>query len=176
MAEHIEWCRQWAKQGIEHTRSSTSFKKGVNDPKIVMYGAACLVVLAWLLIRATNFLKKPQASRPATPDLEKPSARSFKAPSRKPGSRDYATRNRKFADHSTVWHPMPFKRPTAAPAPNWDVHTTRPNPYRPFRHGPYHITMGLRNMNWDEWIGMLSTFPLAAFVLSKLAQSSTTIT
>jgi len=45
-----------------------------------------------------------------------------------------------------------FKRPTAAPFPNWDIHTTKPNPYRPFRHGPYHITMGLRNMNWDEWI------------------------
>jgi len=26
-------------------------------------------------------------------------------------------------------------------------------PYRPFRHGPkYNITMGLRNMQWDEWI------------------------
>jgi hypothetical protein len=48
---------------------------------------------------------------------------------------------------------MEFKRPTAPPAPNWDVHTTKPNPYRPFRHGPYHITMGLRNMNWDNWIG-----------------------
>jgi hypothetical protein len=48
---------------------------------------------------------------------------------------------------------MEFKRPTAAPFPNWDVHTTKPTPYRPFRNGPYHITMGLRNMNWDEWIG-----------------------
>lgn len=48
---------------------------------------------------------------------------------------------------------MEFKRPTAAPFPNWNVHETKPTPYRPFRHGPYHITMGLRNMNWDEWIG-----------------------
>jgi hypothetical protein len=52
---------------------------------------------------------------------------------------------------------MHFKRPTAPPAPNWDVYTTKPNPYRPFRHGPYHITMGLRSMNWDEWIGKLSS-------------------
>ena len=35
---------------------------------------------------------------------------------------------------------------------NWDVHTSEPLPYRPFKHGPYHITMGLRTMQWDEWI------------------------
>jgi len=28
-----------------------------------------------------------------------------------------------------------------------------PLPYRPFRHGPkYNINLGLRSMNWDEWI------------------------
>jgi hypothetical protein len=62
---------------------------------------------------------------------------------------------------------MDFKRPTAPTAPNWDVHISKPNPYRPFRHGPYHITMGLRNMNWDEWIGMLSLL-----LLNLLANSS----
>ncbi|PYH99717.1 hypothetical protein BO71DRAFT_446418 [Aspergillus ellipticus CBS 707.79] len=51
------------------------------------------------------------------------------------------------------WIPSDFKRPTAAPYPNWDVHTTKPIPYRPFRYGPkYFITMGLRSMKWDEWI------------------------
>lgn len=30
---------------------------------------------------------------------------------------------------------------------------TKPLPYRPFRYGPkYNVTMGLRNMHWDEWI------------------------
>lgn len=47
---------------------------------------------------------------------------------------------------------MDFKRPTAQPYPNWSVTETKPLPYRPFRWGPYHITMGLRSMQWDEWI------------------------
>ncbi|KAL4996611.1 hypothetical protein BDV10DRAFT_195795 [Aspergillus recurvatus] len=51
------------------------------------------------------------------------------------------------------WTPSDFKRPTASPYPNWDVQTTKPNPYRPFRYGPkYFVTMGLRSMKWDEWI------------------------
>ncbi|KAJ0424821.1 hypothetical protein BJY00DRAFT_326030 [Aspergillus carlsbadensis] len=51
------------------------------------------------------------------------------------------------------WAPSHFKRPLASPYPGWDVHTTKPIPYRPFRYGPkYFITMGLRNMKWDEWI------------------------
>ena len=52
-----------------------------------------------------------------------------------------------------VWEPVGFKRPPASPYPNWSVHTTKPLPYRPFRYGPrYQITMGLRNMQWDDWI------------------------
>ena len=51
-----------------------------------------------------------------------------------------------------VWTPVDFKRPAAAPYPDWDVKSTKPLPYRPFRWGPYHITMGLRTMKWDEWI------------------------
>ncbi|KAI4109582.1 MAG: hypothetical protein LQ339_001695 [Xanthoria mediterranea] len=50
------------------------------------------------------------------------------------------------------WTVVDFKRPAAIPYPEWDVHETKPLPYRPFRHGPYHITMGLRTMQWDEWI------------------------
>ncbi|KAL4876260.1 hypothetical protein BJY04DRAFT_231730 [Aspergillus karnatakaensis] len=51
------------------------------------------------------------------------------------------------------WTPSDFKRPPAAPYPDWDVHTSKPIPYRPFRYGPkYFITMGLRSMKWDEWI------------------------
>ncbi|PWY94733.1 hypothetical protein BO94DRAFT_553616 [Aspergillus sclerotioniger CBS 115572] len=65
----------------------------------------------------------------------------------------------KLACHSfldawqTEWIPSDFKRPPASPYPNWDVHTTKPIPYRPFRYGPkYFVTMGLRSMKWDEWI------------------------
>lgn len=48
---------------------------------------------------------------------------------------------------------MDFKRPPAPPYPNWSLTETKPLPYRPFRYGPkYNITLGLRNMHWDEWI------------------------
>ncbi|KAB8074962.1 hypothetical protein BDV29DRAFT_190538 [Aspergillus leporis] len=51
------------------------------------------------------------------------------------------------------WGQYYFKRPPATPYPDWDIKTTKPIPYRPFRYGPkYFITMGLRSMEWDEWI------------------------
>ncbi|KAL3475910.1 hypothetical protein BJX99DRAFT_247236 [Aspergillus californicus] len=63
---------------------------------------------------------------------------------------------RKWGQHCLLrqqWVPSGFKRPSASPYPDWDVHTTKPIPYRPFRYGPkYFITMGLRSMKWDEWI------------------------
>ncbi|KZF25207.1 glycosyltransferase family 22 protein [Xylona heveae TC161] len=52
-----------------------------------------------------------------------------------------------------------FKRPVASPYPGWSVETTKPLPYRPFRYGPkYHITMGLRTMQWDDWIELDNQF------------------
>ena len=104
-----------------------------------LYAAILAVLFVWLL--ATKLLKrnKLETLQPRTPDLEKPSARranNLKAPERPPG----------------VWTPIEFKRPDPAPYPDWDVYKTAPLPYRPFRHGPYHITMGLRTMQWDEWI------------------------
>ncbi|PMD47493.1 hypothetical protein L207DRAFT_416777 [Hyaloscypha variabilis F] len=113
----------------------------LSNPKMVLYGLALLALVSWLLLRATQYFKKPTDYPPRTPDVEKRGS-YFKAPPREPG----------------VWEPMDFKRPTAPPAPDWDVHTSKPKPYRPFRHGPYHITMGLRNMNWDEWIELDSHY------------------
>ncbi|KAF2640287.1 hypothetical protein P280DRAFT_499018 [Massarina eburnea CBS 473.64] len=58
-----------------------------------------------------------------------------------------------------VWIPSPFTRPPASPYPNWSLQTTKPLPYRPFRHGPkYNITMGLRTMHWDEWIELDTSY------------------
>ncbi|KAK8215600.1 Alg9-like mannosyltransferase family-domain-containing protein [Phyllosticta paracitricarpa] len=52
-----------------------------------------------------------------------------------------------------LWIPSDFKRPAATPYPNWSVTETKPLPYRPFRYGPkYNITMGLRSLQWDDWI------------------------
>lgn len=111
----------------------------VDRPRIALYSFLLISCLLFLTIRAFTQYKKRPLRRLNSPDPEKrtPSRGStFKAPQREPG----------------VWDPVDFKRPAAPPLPDWDVNKTEPRPYRPFRHGPYHITMGLRTMQWDEWI------------------------
>ncbi|KAH8804694.1 hypothetical protein F5884DRAFT_421966 [Xylogone sp. PMI_703] len=132
-------CRAWVDQANRYTASHPTLQEFANDPKNLLFVAAIFSVSVLLLSRLVQALKKQTTStRPGTPDLEKPRSpsQSFKTPSRKPG----------------VWEPVDFKRPAAVPAPNWDLYKTKPNPYRPFRWGPYHITMGIRSMNWNEWI------------------------
>ena len=51
-----------------------------------------------------------------------------------------------------AWTPVDFKRPNPPPLTEWSVYDTKPLPYRPFRYGPYNVTMGLRTMDWDHWI------------------------
>jgi len=105
----------------------------------VVYGGLVAASLIWLFVTRLLRGKNRVALRPASPDPEKLSAKptnSSKAPQRPPGQ----------------WIPVQFNRPTAQPLLDWDVHTSEPLPYRPFKHGPYHITMGLRAMQWDEWI------------------------
>ena len=85
MGDRMERCRQWAGQLVDQAKASALLQKAAGDPKTLIYGAAFLALLTWLLVQATQHLKKPQTSRPATPDLEKPAARSFKAPQRELG-------------------------------------------------------------------------------------------
>jgi hypothetical protein len=54
--------------------------------------------------------------------------------------------------------PPPFQTPTPKPAKGYKVELTDPKLYRPFRHGPNFITMGIRKMDWNEWIEMDSNF------------------
>ncbi|KAH8426316.1 uncharacterized protein LDX57_004062 [Aspergillus melleus] len=79
--------------------------------------------------------RKSQAStRPSTPDLEQ------KSPERKPGGYLPPSTTRYTIkltlSYNPEWIPSDFKRPPASPYPDWDVHTTKPIPYRPFRYGP----------------------------------------
>ena len=107
--------------------------------KPALYGGIFLILCGSLLLTEWIKRNKPVLRRATSPDLEKPTtkkANTFKAPGRPPG----------------VWTPVEFKRPDPEPYPDWDIYRTDPLPYRPFKHGPYHITMGLRTMQWDEWI------------------------
>lgn len=51
----------------------------------------------------------------------------------------------------------PFVKPLPSPHPD-DPVSKSPKLYRPFRHGPNFVTMGIRKLNWDNWIEMDSYF------------------
>ncbi|KAJ5975619.1 hypothetical protein N7481_009326, partial [Penicillium waksmanii] len=108
------------------------------DP-VGIFLAINLAICLGFLVSRKWIARFSKSTRPGSPDLEKPSS--------SPGVREKVTR--KFGE----WIPSTFKRPAAAPYSDWDVHNTKPIPYRPFRYGPkYFITLGLRSMKWDEWI------------------------
>lgn len=56
------------------------------------------------------------------------------------------------------WAAEEFDYPEIEPCP-FPLKDVRPVPYRPFRWGEYHITMGIRTMPWSEWIELDSTYP-----------------
>ena len=109
-----------------------------NNTNAFVQGATVMtVVLVFWLVK--HFEKKENRHRGRSPDPEKPSQTrptKPKAADRKPGE----------------WLPVDFQRPEAPPLLDWDVHKSEPLPYRPFKYGNYHITMGLRQMNWHDWI------------------------
>ncbi|KAJ9267121.1 hypothetical protein DTO212C5_6039 [Paecilomyces variotii] len=47
-----------------------------------------------------------------------------------------------------------FKTPLPVALNDFNVESKTPQLYRPFRHGPNFITMGIRKMDWNEWIEM----------------------
>lgn len=76
------------------------------------------------------------------------SKKSVKASSKRP-KQDLSNpnKNRVYGQ----WTPESFKTPIPTPFENWDFEKTRPLPYRAFKH-KYNITMGIRNMDWNNWI------------------------
>ncbi|KAI4710377.1 hypothetical protein J4E89_004832 [Alternaria sp. Ai002NY15] len=137
-----EHARRLARDIQQHCTAAqnhlTSLLQNTNtQPKAALYSLLLFALFTYLAITLYTLLRArhPTPSRPSTPNLEKRGP--FKAPDRPPG----------------VWLPSDFTRPPATPYPNFSLSATKPMPYRPFRHGPkYNITMGLRNMQWDEWI------------------------
>lgn len=51
-----------------------------------------------------------------------------------------------------------FKPPVPEPYPNWSIGDTKPLPYRPFKHN-YFVTMGIRSMDWNEWLELDKEWP-----------------
>lgn len=114
--------------------------------KEVLYGLCLLILLTVALTRYISFrrTRSPSTTRPSTPTIEKAPSSKFSTPARKPGT----------------WTPSNFQRPQPPVYQDWSIETTKPLPYRPFRYGPkYFVTMGLRNVNWDDWIELDNHFP-----------------
>ncbi|KAI0922007.1 hypothetical protein AcV5_000548 [Taiwanofungus camphoratus] len=55
------------------------------------------------------------------------------------------------------WTPVPFDYPHVEAFTD-DLSTVKPIPYRPFKWGDYHVTMGIRGMQWSEWIELDQQF------------------
>ncbi|RGP72030.1 hypothetical protein FLONG3_6929 [Fusarium longipes] len=51
-----------------------------------------------------------------------------------------------------------WKTPAPEPLVDFDLDATKPQLYRPCRHGPNHVTMGIRKLDWNNWIEMDSNF------------------
>ena len=109
------------------------------QPEYLLYATALSSILIWLLIKIVQAYKTSPKSRAASSEhkvFANTQVNSFKKSERPAG----------------VWIPMVFQRPAATPYLDWDIYKTPPLPYRPFKYGAYHVTMGLRSMQWDEWI------------------------
>ncbi|KAK0231279.1 hypothetical protein IW262DRAFT_1526371 [Armillaria fumosa] len=55
------------------------------------------------------------------------------------------------------WTPKQFRYPDF-PSCSLSLSDIRPIPYRPFRWGQYNVTMGIRNMPWEDWIELDDQF------------------
>ncbi|KIJ68855.1 hypothetical protein HYDPIDRAFT_125909 [Hydnomerulius pinastri MD-312] len=55
------------------------------------------------------------------------------------------------------WTPQRFEYPEITPCPH-ALQDVKPVPYRPFRWGEYHVTMGIRTMPWTEWMELDQSF------------------
>ncbi|KAI0052577.1 hypothetical protein FA95DRAFT_1579903 [Auriscalpium vulgare] len=69
-------------------------------------------------------------------------------------------RHRKPGSPVTAWRSVSFDYPKITPLEK-KLQDIQQRPYRPFKSGIYHITMGIRSMEWDEWIELDNQF--AAF-------------
>ncbi|KAI8984978.1 hypothetical protein BD414DRAFT_462851 [Trametes punicea] len=106
--------------------------------------AACVLALCILAYRAwaRDRLVREGAGTPPKELPEKTRSAKLNEKDRTPGE----------------WIPTAFDYPRFEPCTE-DFSNVKPLPYRPFKWGDYHVTMGIRNMAWDEWIELDREFP-----------------
>jgi hypothetical protein len=161
MDEHIHKCGEWVKEVIDRNGSSTGVQKVSNNPKFVLYGVTLTCLITWLLIRAVQLLRNRTGNMPPTPQLEKAPTSIFKAPPRIPGGRCRCLRNIRQTDFLIVWTAGGLQTANCCSPGSQlgcahleaDTHTAHSGTGRTITS-----RWGLRNMNWDEWIGACPHF------------------
>jgi hypothetical protein len=85
------------------------------------------------------------------------------APEREAGGEPTSMYPKRLIDERKLeWPPViDFVYPKVTPHPVRLLADIDPIEYRPFRWGQYNVTMGIRNMPWDEWIEVCSLSVLA---------------
>lgn len=56
------------------------------------------------------------------------------------------------------WKPEPSNFPIPPPYPNWNIQSTKPIPYRAFKH-KYNVTMAIQNVHPHDWIQLDNEWP-----------------
>ncbi|KZP00395.1 hypothetical protein CALVIDRAFT_544076 [Calocera viscosa TUFC12733] len=115
---------------------------------------ALLAALGLYLCYRVFFSAATKPSRvPADVQLDKPSAKT--------------DIDRKFGE----WAPVPFDFPKFEPLLDYDFEKTLPVPYRPFKWGSYHVTMGIKSLEWEDWMELDNRFGEWHAIKAARAQS-----
>ncbi|KAI0131895.1 mannosyl transferase [Xylariales sp. AK1849] len=167
-ASNIYLARHWSTHGpISNRRRFIStmalLRLFARGGYVFPVASLLLAVLSTILIIRVRRgkLRRLSASPPSTPIDEK---RKRVIQPRQPGQ----------------WIPSNFKLPTPPPYPDWYLGSTKPLPYRAFRHGPkYNVTMGLRSVRHEDWIELDNHYPRyhgdkAARIAERGSKCSTT--
>lgn len=73
-------------------------------------------------------------------------------------TRRYVLQGLGSLSNKTVKTDIEWKTPSPKPLVDFDLDEKKPELYRPCRHGPNHVTMGIRKLDWNNWIEMDSNF------------------
>ncbi|KAI0643676.1 hypothetical protein C8Q79DRAFT_1002294 [Trametes meyenii] len=105
--------------------------------------AIAALVLAACVLAYRAWAKRSQSrERLRTPPSELPEKPKVNEKDRAPGE----------------WTPVAFDYPQLEPSKE-HFSQVKPIPYRPFKWGDYHVTMGIRPLPFDEWIELDREFP-----------------
>jgi hypothetical protein len=94
----------------------------------------------WLAITILRGFRATKTTKSSTLDFEKPissSKHQTKRDGRPPRNMSFSTTSIMLTEAIGEERiSSDFKRPTPSPYPHWNIETTNPIPYRPFRYGP----------------------------------------